>query len=200
MQMIDVLKRLAELDAANPAIDTSAMVVKSAQNISVNESQVEECGMMDMGRPSTPASINITAGSGDEIADMLATIMHLAGAKSPAADMGDELTGADGAAVVTAEPEMDATSSMRSVLDKMHPDADDEEGEEDDEEGEVVEEEAEEEEEEDDPPRKGKKRAASADPEAEASKKGKISLSDDSDSDTEIIPERRLRPKPPAES
>ena len=40
--MIDVLKRLAELDAANPAIDTSAMVVKPAQNISVNESQVEE--------------------------------------------------------------------------------------------------------------------------------------------------------------
>ena len=55
----------------------------------------------------------------------------------------------------------------------------------------------EEEEEESNSPLKGrkKKRAASVDPEVEASKRGKISLSDGSDSDAEVIPERRLRSK-----
>lgn len=60
----------------------------------------------------------------------------------------------------------------------------------------------EEEEEESDSPLKGGKRkmTASWDLEAEASKKGKISLSDDSESDTEAIPEWHPRPKPLAES
>jgi hypothetical protein len=58
----------------------------------------------------------------------------------------------------------------------------------------------EEEEEEDNPPPKGKKRAASVDPEAEASKRGKISLSDDSDSNAEAIPQLRPRVKPLSES
>ena len=47
---------------------------------------------------------------------------------------------------------------------------------------------------------KKKKRAASADLWAEASKRGKISLSDDSDSNVEVIPQRRPREKPLAES
>ena len=58
----------------------------------------------------------------------------------------------------------------------------------------------EEEEEEDNPPLKGKKRADSIDPEARASKRGKLSLSDDSDSDIEDIPKPRPRTKPLAES
>ena len=58
----------------------------------------------------------------------------------------------------------------------------------------------EEEEEEDDPPPKGKKRAASKDLEAEASKRDKITLSDDSESDAEAIPKHRRRTKPQAES
>ena len=60
----------------------------------------------------------------------------------------------------------------------------------------------EEEEEESNSPLKGgkKKRGASMDLEAEASKKGKISLSDDSESDAEAIPEWHPRPKPLAES
>lgn len=59
----------------------------------------------------------------------------------------------------------------------------------------------EEEEEESNCPLKGeKKMGASSDLEAEAPKMGKVSLSDDLDSGTEVIPERRLRPKPPAES
>ena len=49
----------------------------------------------------------------------------------------------------------------------------------------------EEEEEEENPPLKGKKRAASVDPEEGASKRGKISLSDDSDSGTEAVPKHR---------
>lgn len=45
-----------------------------------------------------------------------------------------------------------------------------------------------------------KKRGDSTDLEAEASKKGKLSLSDDSESDAEAVPELNPRPKPSAES
>jgi hypothetical protein len=117
MQMIDVMKRLAELDSKNPTI--------------VKEGQVEECGIMpEMGmmggmpeRPSMPASINMTAGSGEELSDMLATIMQLAGVKQYGQEepmpMGDEP-----AIALTAEPEMgggDPTSDMRSMIDKLNP-------------------------------------------------------------------------------
>ena len=115
--MIDVMKRLAELDSKNPTI--------------VKEGQVEECGIMpEMGmmggmpeRPPMPASINMTAGSGEELSDMLATIMQLAGVKQHGAEepmpMGDEP-----AIALTAEPEMgagDPTSDMRSMIDKLNP-------------------------------------------------------------------------------
>ncbi len=114
--MIDVMKRLAELDSKNPSI------VKENQ-------QVEECGIMpEMGmmggmpeRPPMPASINMTAGSGDELSDMLATIMQLAGRKAPGAE---EPMSAEPALALTAEPEMDAgdpTSDMRSIIDKLNP-------------------------------------------------------------------------------
>lgn len=47
---------------------------------------LKECGPtgmmgMDMDKPSTPASISVTAGSGDELGNMLKTIMSLAGVK-----------------------------------------------------------------------------------------------------------------------
>ena len=60
----------------------------------------------------------------------------------------------------------------------------------------------EEEEAESNPSLKGrkKKRAASEDPEVEASKRGKLSLPDGSDSDAETIPEWRPRSKPLAAS
>ena len=112
--MIDVMKRLAELDSKNPTI------VKENQ-------QVEECGIMpEMGmgmpmeKPSMPASINMTAGSGDELSDMLATIMQLAGRKAPGAE---EPMGAEPEMALTAEPEMgsDPTSDMRSMIDKLNP-------------------------------------------------------------------------------
>jgi hypothetical protein len=117
MQMIDVMKRLAELDSTNPNV--------------INESAgIKECGpmgMMDgmggMEKPSTPASMNITAGSGDELANMLATIMQLAGVKQDApGEMGD----APGIEIMTAEPEvkvepMSGGDAMRSMIDKLNP-------------------------------------------------------------------------------
>ena len=121
MKMIDVMKRLAELDSNNPSI------VKESQN-------VEECGMMPeigmgmgaMERPSTPASINMTAGSGEELSDMLATIMQLAGVKQHG---DEEPMSAEPALAIAAEPEMDANADMRSVMDLMNP-QDDQSGEE----------------------------------------------------------------------
>jgi len=113
MQMIDVMKRLAELDSKNPTI------VKENQ-------QVEECGIMpEMGmgmeKPAMPASINMTAGSGEELSDMLATIMQLAGVKQHGAEepMSDEPMVA-----LTAEPEMGGGDAMRSMMDKLNPEDD----------------------------------------------------------------------------
>ncbi len=122
--MIDVLKRLAELDAQNPN------VVKESQ-------QVDECGMMPemgigMDRPSTPASINMTAASGPELSGMLRDIMQLAGMNSkPEPAMAEPMS----APAMALEPAGDGmgppespADSMRSVLDKLHPETDDEEG------------------------------------------------------------------------
>jgi hypothetical protein len=89
MQMIDVLKRLAELDKANP--NRPEYIVAEAQNIPVNISeskQVDECGMMsDMPRPSTPASINMTAGSGEELGDLIRAIGNLTSGHSDHSEM-----------------------------------------------------------------------------------------------------------------
>ena len=109
--MIDVLKRLTELDSTNP-------------NVVTESTDVTECGMDGMSsmiapQPHTPASINMTAGSGDELANMLSTIMQLAGVHK----VGDEHMGAEPPpAVVSVEPAMSAGDSMRSVIDKMHAD------------------------------------------------------------------------------
>ena len=128
--MIDVLKRLAQLDATTPAIDTGAMVVKPEQGV------VAECGpmgMMDsmggMGQPHTPASINMTASTGDELSGMLKDIMSLAGInKDEPEQHGIDV---EPMMALTAEPEVgpDAGAGpgatdgevMRSVLDKLNP-------------------------------------------------------------------------------
>ena len=72
MQMIDVLKRLAELDSTNPNVAKSAMqaeqslaTVTNIEGEQINES-VAECGPMGMSsmssdRPSTPATFSINA-------------------------------------------------------------------------------------------------------------------------------------------
>ena len=122
--MIDVMKRLAELDSTNPTI--------------VKEGQVEEFSIMpNMGmmgsmpeRPPMPASINMTAGSGEELSDMLATIMQLAGVKKYGQEEPMPMD-AEPAVALTAEPEMDAgdpTSDMRSMIDKLNPMGGDDQG------------------------------------------------------------------------
>jgi len=131
MQMIDVLKRLAELDATNTNVVPAKTMVKENADLA-------ECGPMGMmgdmqERPAMPASINMTAGSGEELSDMLATIMQLAGVhKVEPAHMGmdhDPMTLTAEPAVV-AGPHASDGEVMRGVLDKMNPEMDDEEGEE----------------------------------------------------------------------
>jgi len=115
--MIDVMKRLAELDSANPNI--------------VKENAVAECGIMPgigmemespsmvSDRPSTPATINMTAGSGEELGTLLKDIMSLAGM---GAQHAEEPT-------VVAEPQTlepvigDETpaDTMRGVIDRLNP-------------------------------------------------------------------------------
>jgi hypothetical protein len=124
MQMIDVMKRLAELDSKNP-------------NVVKESTAIEECGMMPMpgmGGQHTPASINMTADSGSELTGMLRDIMQLAGMQKVGAEhLGIEpepmkLTPEPIAAVgpAIAEPMSSAADDMRSVIDKLH--SDDEEG------------------------------------------------------------------------
>lgn len=85
--MIDVLKRLAELDEANGGVKESVKMVNDPSVAVITESALEECGPMGMpGAPApsgTPASfsINASAASGDEVANMLTQIMTLAGVK-----------------------------------------------------------------------------------------------------------------------
>lgn len=117
MHMIDVMKRLAELDSTN------ANVVKEGL-------QVEECGMMpEMGmdlapqKPSMPASINMSAGSGDELSNLLATIMQLAGQNKPdAAMVSPALDTTPPAGILEpAGSDMSPADNMRSVIDKLNP-------------------------------------------------------------------------------
>jgi hypothetical protein len=113
MQMIDVLKRLAELDSNNP-------------NIIKESTEVAECGMMGMGvpeAPKTPATINITASDGEELGSMLAAIMQLAGVQK----VEPEQLGVQSEPMkLTAEPSMGgleggSPDDMRNVIDKLNP-------------------------------------------------------------------------------
>jgi len=159
--MIDVMKRLAELDAANPNIIKEAEGTVSCSSCgekfkiagrkdgfshckdhagkkALDESaDLAECGpmgMMDamggMGQSHTPASVNITAGSGEELSNMLKDIMSLAGVHQVEPDhLGAEhepmaLTAEPVAAV---GPMASAGDEMRSVIDKLNPDTDGEE-------------------------------------------------------------------------
>lgn len=103
MNMINVLQRLAELDSQNqnvvtakPTISPNAAVeaiqktlseelsVDSLRYLSGVKETLEECGMMPgMSSAPTPASfsVNATASSGDEVANMINQIMNLAGAR-----------------------------------------------------------------------------------------------------------------------
>jgi len=138
--MIDVIKRLAELDSTNPRVISDVPVLNKEK---VSESQIEECGMMpEMGmapeRPSTPASINMTAGSADELGNLLKDIVSLAGMGGHDHDADMVEPAGDMDMPPPAEPEMGPSQSaadvMRSTIDKLNPmDGDDEQGPEDDE-------------------------------------------------------------------
>ena len=128
--MIDVMKRLAELDAQNP-------------NIVKENADLAECGMMpemgmSMDKPSTPATINMTAGSADELGNLLKDIVSLAGmnkvepeqlgVEPPPMSMTAEPALAIGGPDHEPEAPQSPADSMRSVIDKLHPDTDDSEG------------------------------------------------------------------------
>ena len=128
--MIDVMKRLAELDSTNP-------------NVIKENVGVEECGPMGMmggmEKPSTPATLNITADNGEELGNMLATIMKLAGVQKVEPEhLGMEpeptvMTAEPVTAVGPSAPEMSSGDDMRgmmSVVDKLNPEHGDEEGDE----------------------------------------------------------------------
>lgn len=188
MQMLDVLKRLAELDQQNPNVMSNVPVLNVKEEKDVDEEkadegpeilkiksdqakakgeksfnvggktfpvkegddeQVEECGMMPMGAMSgmsdhhhTPASINISADSGDELSAMLRDIMTLAGRgqAAPGSDMGMGATAADTPPPAEVDTDggddmgMDEPTMMRSMIDKLNP-GDDEEGDQDGDQG-----------------------------------------------------------------
>lgn len=122
--MIDVLKRLAELDAANP--NRPEYKIDSQQNISttVNEStEVAECGVMgSMGASSSPASVTMTAASGDELGDLIRSIASLSqGGHSVDHQEQPDALSATPAMAMTSPDGMD----MRSVIDKLNPMDDD---------------------------------------------------------------------------
>ena len=117
--MIDVLQRLAELDSKNP-------------NVVYESATVAECGPEGMmsSEPKTPATLNITAGSGEELGDMLNAIMQLAGVHKVTADeLGTEhepsqLTAAPIMGVGPAHNDNGDMRSMMNVVDKLNPELD----------------------------------------------------------------------------
>ena len=134
----DTIRNIIKFAQSNPdKLNDSAVenAVKSLMSQGVAES-LEECGMMDSGmsQPHSPASINMTAATGEELSSMLKDIMTLAGRS-----MSDPMKGANGVAVVDVEPstDMDMGSSndartdepsiMRSMMDKLNPPGNDDE-------------------------------------------------------------------------
>lgn len=113
MQMINVLKRLAELDANNPNVVQESL-----------DQPVDECGdSMGAMQSHSPASISMTAGSGEELSSLLKTLMSLSGESN-----GEEPVSAmpapaepevDGDVLSPQEPEGDSMI-MRSMIDKMN--------------------------------------------------------------------------------
>lgn len=137
--MIDVMKRLAELDSGNPNVDSKALIqskpMATVTNMDIvregdaklpqfkepdladlkalsGVKKIDECGMMPSSN--TPASINVTAGSGQELSGILKDIMGLAGMVKP---MGHDH---DSEQPLMGKPEMDDKIAMRAMLDSMN--------------------------------------------------------------------------------
>jgi hypothetical protein len=84
MEMINVLKRLAELDSGNPNVKNRMTVdtpIATVSNVYEDTNSVEECGDMPApsAAPHSAANISVTANSGDEVASMLKSLMALSG-------------------------------------------------------------------------------------------------------------------------
>jgi len=163
--MIDLVKRLAELDASNPNVIKEESGTVSCSSCgdkfkiagrkdgfshcsdhkghkALDESvSLEECGPMGMMTGGmdhhTPASINITADSGDELSTMLRDIMTLAGrghAEPDADNMPVDAVAVDMAppAEVSTDGGDDENGLMRSMMDKLNSTGDEEETDESD--------------------------------------------------------------------
>ena len=124
--MIDVLKRLAELDAENPNVtatmlpEQSLAIVSNIDGELIAESiePVEECGGMGPAAmpPHSPASIHVTANSGEEVSDILRSLMTLAGVDKPAPSTHHEI---ELGAPHAVEP-ADDMASFLGMVDKMN--------------------------------------------------------------------------------
>jgi len=130
MKMIDVLKRLAELDANNPNVVTST---KTNTNL-------KECGQMGMAQPQNPASltINATAANGSEVSGMLMDIMKLAGVHQvDQSELGTEHEPVSITIepIISATPEIHGEPEMGNMVDMIDRINDDEESEEETDEG-----------------------------------------------------------------
>lgn len=160
--MIDVLKRLAELDADNPNVENKMTQEQALITVTntPGSKQINECGVMGMTSPGStiPASANFSAGSGPELSGMLRDIMSLAGLKpaaqepalmrsmSPAPHSVDGTGDTDGIDLepphntVTQDNNFDPVDDMSNIIgtiDKLNAPGDGEEGEESDDEDDV---------------------------------------------------------------
>jgi hypothetical protein len=121
MKMIEVMKRLAELDAKNPNM------VREGADLAEYGPMGMMDGMGEMGQSHSPASINMTAASGEELSGMLKDIMSLAGLSKVEPEhlgMEPEPTVMTAEPVTAVGPAATDSDMMRSVIDKLNPELD----------------------------------------------------------------------------
>lgn len=116
--MIDVIKKLAELDEATSPKPMIQMANDPTVAV-ITESMTGEAGLPAMPgapAPTTPASfsINASAANGNEVSTMLRDILNLAGVK----EVGAQDINQPGQAL-TAEPEQGGDGDMRSAIDAI---------------------------------------------------------------------------------
>lgn len=118
MQMIDVLKKLAEIDAEG-GLKESTQLVNDPSLAMISESTVQECGPMGMPGMATPGSntpasfsVNASAATGDEVANMLTQILTLAGVKKDDGPIGHDEPGHP----LTGEPPMKGADDMKAAI------------------------------------------------------------------------------------
>ena len=119
--MIDVLKKLAELDEANSPTPMVQMADDPTVAV-ITESITGEAGMPLAGpaptAPSVPASfsINASAANGNEVSTMLRDILNLAGMKEVGPT---DINPKDAGAPLNGEPGQGADGDMRSAIDAI---------------------------------------------------------------------------------